>query len=80
MKKYKVTNGYTIRDFDTKEEVYTYIKEYLDKQHLTYTKIYDEENDKMRVQVYQYYTLYMETFIIHESMELREPYYEKGGF
>lgn len=67
-----VTNGYTTKKFATMEEALEYIKQDLDHYDLKYKKVFDVTNHKLRILVYEYYTLYKEVYIIHDDMELAE--------
>ena len=49
------------------EEIFQKIENCLKKNNLSYEKIFDRCDGKMQVIVYQYSTLYMETFIIHRD-------------
>lgn len=66
-----VSKGYTIKEFDNKEKAMEFIQNDMTNQQLSFEKIFDEQNDKMRIIVFQYFTLYTETYIIHENLDLR---------
>ena len=66
-----VTKGYTIKEFDTQEKAIEYIQNDMANQQLRFEKVYDHQNNKMRIIVFQYFTLYTETYIIHENLDLR---------
>ena len=67
-----VTHWYTTKKFDTDEQALSYIKAEMDKMKPSYLPVYDH-TDKygVRVIVYQYYTLYMEAFVLHKELDLR---------
>ena len=48
-----------------------FIQNDMANQQLRFEKVYDHQNDKMRIIVFQYFTLYTETYIIHENLDLR---------
>lgn len=66
-----VTKGYTIKEFETQEKAIEFIQNDMANQQLSFEKVFDKQNDKMRVIVFQYFTLYTETYIIHENLDLR---------
>lgn len=66
-----VSKGYVIKEFDDIEKAFQYIKEDLDKEGLSYQKVFDKCDGKMQVLVYQYWTLYTEVYIIHRDYDLR---------
>ena len=66
-----VTHDYITKKFDTDTQAFAYIKAEMDKHNLSYNRVFDKESNGVRVEVYQYYTLYMEAFIIHGEFELR---------
>lgn len=66
-----VSKGYTIKEFDNQEKAMEFIQNDMTNQQLSFEKIFDEQNDKMRIIVFQYFTLYTETYIIHENLDLR---------
>ena len=66
-----VSKGYTIKEFDTQEKAMEYIQNDMANQQLSFEKIFDKQNDKIRIIVFQYFTLYTETYIIHENLDLR---------
>ena len=73
--KYKVTNNYTTLGFNTLAECYEYINNQMKKNNIKFKRIYNRHiftKNKlfMQVIIYQYQTLYMETFIIHEDYNL----------
>ena len=63
-----VTHGYTTKQFETDEQALSYVKAEMDREELSYLPVYEYG---VRVIVYQYYTLYMETFILHKQFNLR---------
>ena len=66
-----VTHGYTTKQFDTNEQALEYIRAEMDRQGLSYKSVYDLAENGIRVIVFQYYTLYMEAFIIHKEFDIR---------
>lgn len=66
-----VSKGYTIKEFDNQEKAMEFIQNDMTNQQLKFEKVFDEQNDKMRIIIFQYFTLYTETYIIHENLDLR---------
>ena len=82
-----VTHGYTTKQFETDEQALSYVTAEMDKEELSYLPVYDHADEYgvrvivpvydhadeygVRVIVYQYYTLYMETFVLHKQFNLR---------
>ena len=64
-----VTHGYDVKKFDTEAQALEHIDYKMG--HMTSKKIFDEEKNGVRVIVYQWYTLYTETFIISDSIDMR---------
>lgn len=67
-----LTKGYKINEFENKDQALEFIKKDLEQHNLNYKLIYQETNEDMEVLIYQYYTLYMETYIIHKEINLRD--------
>lgn len=67
-----VTKGYVLKEFESKEKALEFIKQDLDQHKLNYKLIYKETNEDLEVLVYQYHTLYMEMYIIHNEINLRD--------
>lgn len=65
-----VTHGHEIKKFDTEAEALEHIE--FEMGLLTSKKIFDETKNGVRVIVYQWYTLYTETFIISNSIDMRD--------
>ena len=66
-----VTHDYTTKEFDNEEQALAYIRDEMDRQKLSYTPVVDFHDGDVRVLVFQYYTLYMEVFIIHRQFDIR---------
>lgn len=66
-----VTYGYTVESFETMDDAQKYIDATLNRHDLAYQKVLDMADGILRVMVYQYCTLYMEAFLIHENMDVR---------
>ena len=66
-----VTHDYTTKEFDNEEQALAYIRDEMDRQKLSYTPVIDFQDGDVRVLVFQYYTLYMEVFIIHRQFDIR---------
>lgn len=66
-----VTHDYVTKDFESEQDAYRYITEDMKRQNLSYQEIYNHSDENMQVIVYQYYTLYMETYIVHRQFDLR---------
>ena len=64
-----VTHGYDIKKFDTEAEALEHIDQAMGL--LTSKKIFDETKNGVRVIIYQRYTLYTETYIISDSIDMR---------
>ena len=65
-----VTHGYDVKKFDTKAQALEHID--YEMGLLTSKKIFDETKNGVRVIVYQWYTLCTETFIISDSIDMRD--------
>ena len=66
-----LTHGYETQECYTPEEPFQKIHEYLKSFKLPYTEVFNMCNGNLQVIVYQYSTLYMETFIIHRTRDLQ---------
>ena len=66
-----VTNGYITNQFETEEQALNHIKAEMDEEELSYKVVFDHTEGNVRVIVFQYYTLYMEAFIIHKEFDIR---------
>ena len=66
-----VTNGYITNQFETEEQALNHIKAEMDEEALSYKAVFDHTEGNVRVIVFQYYTLYMEAFIIHKEFDIR---------
>ncbi len=67
-----VTNGYIMYEFNTEKEVFDFINADVLKHNLNVEKIYDHTENGVQVIIYQYHTLYLETYIIHNKIDLRK--------
>ncbi len=67
-----VTNNYTMYEFNTEKEVFDFINADVLKHNLNVEKIYDHTENGVQVIIYQYHTLYLETYIIHNKIDLRK--------
>lgn len=67
-----LTKDYIIKEFENREQALNFIKEDMDKHNLNYQLVYSHKNKNMEVLIYQYFTLYMETYIIHNDLDLRK--------
>lgn len=66
-----ITHNYVTKEFETNDPTMDYITTEMNKQNLSYTLVFDHTEGDVRVIVFQYYTLYMETFIIHKQFDIR---------
>ena len=66
-----LTKGYTIKEFENKKQALEFIKKDLEQHNLNYKLIYKEINEDMEILIYQYHTLYLETYILHQEINLR---------
>ena len=66
-----ITHNYVTKEFETNDPATDYITTEMNKQNLSYTLVFDHTGGDVRVIVFQYYTLYMETFIIHKQFDIR---------
>ena len=66
-----LTHGYETEECQSMEEALAKIETYLKKFGLSYEQIFNQCNGKMQVIVYQYSTLYTETFIIHRTRDFQ---------
>ena len=74
-----VTQGYKLKEFENKEKALEYIKQDLDEHKLNYKLIYKSSDEDLEALVYQYHTLYMEVYVIHDEINLidkRRKFYE----
>ena len=67
----KLLCNYVTKEFETNDPATDYITTEMNKQNLSYTLVFDHTEGDVRVIVFQYYTLYMETFIIHKQFDIR---------
>ncbi len=67
-----VTNGYDTNEFETKIQANKYIAEDVGKHGLNVELVCKHEEEDITVLVYQYSTLYLETYIIHTKFDLRK--------
>ena len=65
-----VTHGYEVKKCDTEAEALEHID--YEMGVMTNKKIFDETKNGVRVIVYQWYTLYTETYIISDSVDMRD--------
>ncbi len=72
-----VTQGYNLKEFETKEEAFNYIDADVRHHELAFKQIYNKSQNGIQVIIFQYWTLYLETYIIHESIDLRTRRIEK---
>lgn len=66
-----LTHGYETEECYTPTEPFEKIEQYLKSHNLPYNQVFNKCDGKMQVIVYQYSTLYMETFIIHRTRALQ---------
>ena len=64
-----VTHGHEVKKYDTEAEALERID--YEMGVLTNRKIFDETKNGIRVIIYQWYTLYTETYIISNSIDMR---------
>lgn len=67
-----VTNKYKSERFDTPQEAADYIKQILKSVGLKYEPIFVSLKNDVLILIYQYSTLYFETFIVHKSLNLQK--------
>lgn len=67
-----LTKGYTIKDFETKEEALEYIKQDLEQHKLNYKLVFSTKEKDIEILVYQYHTLYTEIYMLHTKFDLRD--------
>ncbi len=67
-----VTNKYKSVKLDTPKEVADYIKQILNIDGLKYEPIFVSVKNDVLILVYQYSTLYFETFIVHRTLNLQK--------
>ncbi len=67
-----VTNGYTMYEFNAEKEVFDFINNDVLKHNLNVEKVYDHTENGVQIIIYQYHTLYLETYIIHNKIDLRK--------
>ncbi len=69
---YYVTDHYNMIQFETESEAIQYINDDIQKHGLNFEKVYDHTENDIRVIIYQYHTLYTETYLIHNKIDLRQ--------
>lgn len=67
-----VTNKYKSVKFDTTKEAADYIKQILNVSGLKYEPAFVSLEDDFLILIYQYSTLYFETFIVHRTLNIRK--------
>ena len=67
-----LTKDYVMKEFETKEKALEYIKQDLDQHNLSYKLVYRDVQEDVEILIFQYWTLYMEFYIIHKEIDLRE--------
>ena len=67
-----VTHDYKTKEFESEQDAYRYITEDMNRQNLSYREVYNHSDEEVQVIVFQYYTLYMETYIVHRQFDLRD--------
>lgn len=67
-----VTNGYTMYEFSTEKQAFDFINTDAQKHNLSVEQVYNHTENDMQVLIYQYHTLYLETYIIHHKIDLRK--------
>lgn len=67
-----VTNKYKPVKFDTTKEAADYIKQMLNVYGLKYEPVFVSLKQDMLILIYQYSTLYIETFIVHTKPNLQK--------
>ena len=67
-----VTNKYMSVKFETTKEVAEYIKQILNSVGLKYEPIFVSLKNDVLILIYQYSTLYFETFIVHRTLNLKK--------
>lgn len=65
-----VTHGYEVKKYDTEAQALEHID--YEMGFIANKKIFDETKNGVRVIVYQWYTLYTETYIISDSIDMRD--------
>ena len=66
-----LTHGFKPEKCYTPNEPFEKIESYLKSINLSSKQVFNKCDGKMQVIVYQYSTLYMETFIIHRTRDLQ---------
>ena len=66
-----LTHGFKTEKCYTPNEPFEKIERDLKSINLSYKQVFNKCDGKMQVIVYQYPTLYMETFIIHRTRDLQ---------
>ncbi len=67
-----VTNNYKLNEFETEEKAFAFINTDVLKHNLNVEKVFDHTENDVQVLIYQYHTLYLETYIIHKEIDLRK--------
>lgn len=66
-----LVNGYTMKEVKSVEEARTEIKKEIEKQNLSYKKVFSFQNENIIIEIYEYCTLYKETYLIIPSLEMQ---------
>ncbi len=67
-----VTNKYKSEKVNSAKEAADYIKQVLNIDGLTYEPIFVSLKNNVLILIYQYSTLYFETFIVHDKLNLKK--------
>lgn len=67
-----VTHDYKTKEFESEQDARRYIIDDMNRQNLSYREVYNHSDEAVQVIVFQYYTLYMETYIVHRQFDLRD--------
>ncbi len=67
-----VTNKYKSERFETTKDAAEYIKQILNADGLKYEPIFVSLKKDVLILIYQYSTLYFETFIVHRTLNLKK--------
>ena len=75
-----LTKDYVMKEFENREKALEHIKKDLDQHNLSYKLVYRDVQKDVEILIFQYWTLYMEFYIINKEIDLRETrskFYEK---
>lgn len=65
-------NGYNIKEFETKDQALDHIKKDVEQYNLNVQLVYHKVEKNLEIYIYQYHTLYMETYVLLNELNIRK--------